>query len=295
MQFSRIKLLKPIIASVVLIGTALVFIYYFSQNPETLQRLRDVPMSTLLLLLFLYGLFMASLVWIQRATLGLCNLDLGKKESTLLVMYSSIINFFGPLQSGPGFRAAYLKKRHDVNLKKYTAATLMYYGFYALFSGVLLLSFFIGWASLPLAVAFAFVTPFLLKHLKYRTFASVHIASLSFATLTQVMLMTIIYFVQLRSLSEEAAYLQTLIYTGAANFALFVSLTPGAIGFRESFLLFSQYAHGFESGIILTASLIDRSVYVTLLLILTLIIFGFHAEDTFKIQNDQKPKKSSKQ
>jgi len=75
-----------------------------------------------------------------------------------------------------------------------------------------------------------------------------------------------------------------VIYTGAANFALFVSITPGAIGFRESFLLFSQHLHHIDSSTIVAANLIDRSVYIVLLLLLAAGIFGTHAQRRFKIK-----------
>lgn len=279
---------RAIIAVLVLAATAVAFVIYFSKNPDVLTRLQGIPFGILALLLALYAVFMASLIWIQRATLELCNLELKQKESTLLVMYSSVINFFGPLQSGPGFRAAYLKKRHNVNLKKYTLATFLYYGLYALFSGVLLLSFVIGIWSLVVCLVLAIASPLLLRTLRFRVMPIRHLTSLALASLAQVIIISIIYYVELQSLAQGISYAQALTYSGAANFALFVSLTPGAIGFRESFLLFSQQIHGISSEVIVAASLLDRSIYVLLLLIMATVIFGMHAGDYLKINKDKK-------
>jgi uncharacterized membrane protein YbhN (UPF0104 family) len=276
------KTLRTIIAVAVLIATVVVFTIYFRDHPEIIKSLESIPLTTIALLFGLYGLFMVSLAWIQRATLELCDIEMGRKESTLLVSYSSIINFFGPLQSGPAFRAAYLKKKYNVSLKKYALATLVYYGLYALFSAILIAAFVIGWGVVVLCLL-AFVTaPLALRIKRFRTLKLKSVLHLAAATLSQVFILSVIYFVEVYSLMPHVTYVQTLVYTGAANFALFVSLTPGAIGFRESFLLFSQKLHDINGAIIAGASVIDRSVYILMLLVLAGIIFGFHANDYFK-------------
>lgn len=290
MGMSR-KTLRSLIAASVLIVTAAVFSYYVSTHPETFSQLGNVSLGTLGLLFGLYAVFMVTLIWIQRATLALCDIRLPHKQSAILMVYSGIINFFGPLQSGPAFRAAYLKKQHNINLKQYTLATLLYYVCYAVISGMLLLAFVIGWWSLLAVAALLLIIFFvliskrdlpILRRLKSLKLGN--IGDLALATLAQVFVLSIIYLVELRSLSADVSYFQVLAYTGAANFALFVSLTPGAIGFRESFLLFSQQIHGVSNVNIVAASLIDRGVYVAFLGLLAVIVFGFH------IQNQLKPK-----
>jgi uncharacterized membrane protein YbhN (UPF0104 family) len=96
----------------------------------------------------------------------------------------------------------------------------------------------------------------------------------------------VIYFVELRAFAPYVRIGEALSYTGAANFALFVSITPGAIGFRESFLLFSQKLHHMTNTTIAAASVLDRSVYVSLLLVMAIAIFGLHANKRFKLHRD---------
>ena len=275
--------LRPVLATTVLIVTVVVFMYYLRHHPEALRQLGKIPLPILGLLLGLYGVFLVTLIWIQRATLLLCEVTLGRKESMLLVMYSSIINFFGPLQSGPAFRAAYLKRKHDVKLKKYAVATLFYYAFFAAFSGLFLLTYFIGlWALGGIVLAVSFV-PFVLRHdhllpSRFQLLKLEHVGTLAAATLAQVSTVAVIFYVELGSFGQHISTVPALIYTGAANFALFVSLTPGAIGFRESFLLFSQHLHHISSSQIVTASLIDRGVYVLFLGILILVTASLHTK-----------------
>jgi uncharacterized membrane protein YbhN (UPF0104 family) len=79
-----------------------------------------------------------------------------------------------------------------------------------------------------------------------------------------------------------------LSYTGAANLALFVSLTPGAIGFRESFLYFSQSLHHITTAQILSANLIDRAVYVIFLLLLLLVVLIMHVGKRLRLKDLQR-------
>src|SRR3546814_18562946 len=67
------------------------------------------------------------------------------------------------------------------------------------------------------------------------------------------------YFIELTHVDPSVTIWQTIVSTAAANLALFVSLTPGAIGFRESFLLLSQQLHGIPTDSIIGASFIDRA------------------------------------
>ena len=108
------------------------------------------------------------------------------------------------------------------------------------------------------------------------------------ATICQLLCVTIIYFVELRAVHTGASFQQSLTYGGAANFALFVSLTPGAIGFREAFLTFSEKLHHISTANIVAANIIDRAVFVAFLGILFLIILAMHANTRFgKIRPDK--------
>ncbi|MDB5171033.1 MAG: hypothetical protein JWO35_727 [Candidatus Saccharibacteria bacterium] len=274
---------RPIATVFILLITIAAFANYFASHPQVRQLLRDTSPILLLSLLGLYVLFVGSLALINSATLRLCGTRLIGRESLLLTMYSSVINFFGPLQSGPAFRALYLKKMHGTNLKSYGTATLVYYGFYAFFSGLFLVSGLLGWWLIPLAGAgllilwLTYRSPFAFAE-RLRKLDLSGWYYLAAATFLQVSLLAIIYYVELRSVMPGIHFSQVIIYTGAANFALFVSLTPGAIGFRESFLVFSEKLHHVSNNAIVVANTIDRAVYISLLLFLAVAIFATHAQ-----------------
>ncbi|HYH36062.1 MAG TPA: lysylphosphatidylglycerol synthase domain-containing protein, partial [Candidatus Saccharimonadales bacterium] len=121
---------RPVVAVTVLVATVTAFIWYFVKHPEVRQQLSQTSPSVLILLLALYLCGIVALAFVTVATVRLYKLRLGASESLLLTMYTAIINFFGPLQSGPAFRAVYLKKKHGFSLKHYTVATLVYYCLY---------------------------------------------------------------------------------------------------------------------------------------------------------------------
>jgi uncharacterized membrane protein YbhN (UPF0104 family) len=283
---------KQLAAALVLVFTTVAFIYYFATHPEIGKLLRGIPPLTLGILLLLYVATVGTLILVFTATLRLCKLRLKSDEIAILTAYSSVINFFGPLQSGPAFRAVYLFKKYNLNLKSYAMATLVYYFFFGFFSGLFLISGIFGWWTVALfalgvgvtylAVGTRWIAPRLRK-LDLRGWYY-----LAVATLAQVSLMAVIYTVELRAISPGIGVNQAIVDTGAANLALFVSLTPGAIGFREAFLLFSQQLHHISPAVIVATNILDRALYITLMLLLAVFIFGSHANNRFKAGSNKK-------
>lgn len=279
---------RPVVAVTVLVATIVVFAAYFIKHPEVRQQLKQVPLHVLLTLLALYLVGVVALAFVTIATLRLCKVRLSGSESLLLTMYSAVINFFGPLQSGPAFRAVYLKKKHGLGLKRYTAATLIYYCFYGGFSLLLLFSGLLKWWLVPLALLGLLILFVLSRSNRFKPWLQqldLHgWYYLAAATFAQMVVVTLIYYTELRNVQPGVHFSQAVIYTGAANLALFVSLTPGAIGFRESFLVFSQHLHHISNGTIVAANIIDRAIYIVLLLILALLIFGTHARQQLGVK-----------
>jgi uncharacterized membrane protein YbhN (UPF0104 family) len=295
------KRIRSIAVIMILIITVLVFVRFFIQHPQYLTTLKHIKPLALLILLGLYGLTMVVLVFMYDCLLRLCGKSIPIKENILLTAYSTIANFFGPLQSGPGVRALYLKSRHQVKLRDYTLATLIYYSLFAFFSALFLFGGSRPWRQTIILVALvaAFSLLVIRCFMRRRSPSGEEpqlslsfnvLGGLALATFIQVLLNAIIYFIELRLVSPHVSFRQATVYTGAANFALFVSLTPGAIGFRESFLIFARRLHRIGTATILAASIIDRAVYVLFLGILFLVILMLHAKDKLHIKqfNQQK-------
>jgi uncharacterized membrane protein YbhN (UPF0104 family) len=280
---------RPVAAITVMAATVAAFIYYFVKHPEVRHQLSQTSLSTLALILALYLTGVIALAFVTIATVRLYKLRLETQESLLLTMYTAIINFFGPLQSGPAFRAVYLKKKHDFSLKHYATASLVYYFFYGGISALLLVSGILKWWLVPLVggILLGMFWAVRSQRLKPRL-EGINLKGwylLALATLAQIVVVILIYYTELTTVAPGTTFSQAVIYTGAANLALFVSLTPGAIGFREAFLVFTQNLSHVSNSTIVAANILDRAMYLVLLAILALIIFGTHAARQFNIKS----------
>ncbi len=292
MNRQKLKIVAALTLLTVIIGF---FIYYAHGHPALIQEIRHLNPWLVVVLLLAYGVLSLWLLGIYNATLRLCGEPLPPSENLLLGIYSMLANFFLPLQSGPGVRATYLKRRHKVGVSAYLLANMVYYGIYAVISAAFIFSASnYWWLGIPAAIGAGLFSWLVITIAVKRIFknTSINKLDLSRANLIRLILMTLgqvvtiafIFGIELNSLHlAHDSVRQVLSYTGTANFALFVSLTPGAIGFREAFLEFGRSLNHFTTANILAASLIDRSVYLVFLGILFIIMLATHARNRLKI------------
>jgi uncharacterized membrane protein YbhN (UPF0104 family) len=295
MKFLRKPLVKNILIVLILLVTVLVFVRFFHDHPQYLKQLGHVDKWWIAAVIALNIPMTILLVFIYDTLMRLCGKRMGKRENFLLTSWSSIVNFFGPLQSGPGVRAAYLKTRHQVRLRDYTLATLLYYGLFAFFSALFLLVGSRPWWQTLLALAVvagfsAFLIRWFMKRDKKPGESTFHLrgellATLMVFTFLQVLLTAITYFVELKAVNSHIGWGQAMSYAGAANFALFVSLTPDAIGFRETFLVVSKHLHHVSTANILSANIIDRGAYLIYLVLLFGVVIGLHARERLHLSS----------
>lgn len=283
------RLIRSLLAAVIVLGTIAAFIWYAKHNPEIIEQLTNTPPLALVLIVLLNGCGLLALMAVLYASLRLFSKRMSIRENFSLNAYSSLINFFGPGQSGPGFRAAYLKIKHGLKIKQYLFATLIYYAFYAIFSGILLVANVRPWwQTTLLVIAIAGISGavllFFAKRNQLRSADTAHdsrsittpVLIIAAATAFQVLCLAASYYVGISAIGEHVSFGQVLTYTGAANFALFVAITPGAIGFREAFLLFSQDLHGIARDSIVAANVLDRAAYIIFLGVIFILTLSMH-------------------
>ncbi|HSX17235.1 MAG TPA: lysylphosphatidylglycerol synthase transmembrane domain-containing protein [Patescibacteria group bacterium] len=299
------KYLKPILTVTILALTVVSFIYYTHKHPEIVDRITQMPPLTLVAIVLLYGVWFIWLALVTRASLHIYKKHMGLQENFLFNAYSSLINFFGPGQSGPLFRGAYLKKRHSLGIKPYIFTLLIYYAFYGVISVLMVLIGTRPWWQtallVPLAAAGSVV---ILRWYKNKNRAKmgddkpflggINLGLLFGATVFQLTSQVAIFAIELHNVGAHASFSQVLAYSGVANMALFVALTPGAIGIREGFLAFSQNLHHIGGNTIVAANVVDRGAYLVFLGILFLLVIGLHAKDKLQIKqlNLKQPKDS---
>jgi uncharacterized membrane protein YbhN (UPF0104 family) len=278
---------RGFLALLLIILTLGLFGYYIDHHSYLLTQLSHIQAPTIIWLLLLYSGWFLALIMIIGACLRICRVNLGLKESFLLNAYSTLINFFIPGQGGTVARGAYLNKVKGLNVKSYIFVTLLYYMCYAIISGlILLIPSRPIWQSL-LGIALVVLVSGLSIYL-FRKKSSTKLSDfdislesvllLSGATLFQAMIQVAIYAVELHSINPHITLTQVITYTGAANFALFVALTPGAIGIREAFLLFTQHLHHISGANIIAANVIDRAIFLIVLGALFIFTLSFHSK-----------------
>jgi uncharacterized membrane protein YbhN (UPF0104 family) len=284
--------IKRTLVIVLLLLTVGLFINFFRQHPEYIRQLGHTNPWWIVAVIALNIPMIGLLVIIYDACLQLCGKRMGLRENFLLTSYSSLVNFFGPLQSGPGVRAVYLKTKHQIRLRDYTLATLLYYALFASFSALFLLAGNRPWWQT--LVVFCLVVGFSGSVIKFFVgrdkkpsdsqfkLSRRPLVQLIIATFAQVLLSAITYYVELKAVDPHVHWGQAAAYSGAANFALFVSLTPDAIGFRETFLVLSQKLHHISTGHILSANIIDRGAYLIFLLLLFVFVLAVHAKERLR-------------
>lgn len=279
-------LVKKILILVIILVTFGVFAWYLYTHPDVISQLLETSPVTLLLLAIGYFFIFVINAYILFYSLKYLRKKVPFLDMFFLTGYSSIVNFFGPLQSGPGYRAVYLKKKYHVKIKDFIGATLLFYGFFALLNGLVILTAFCLQFSFLQALLFAcagIITGAVIIYLLYKKVSSVRetiqkmrLTDLSFwhigiGAVALTLCTATIYSVEILPLAA-VSFWQILIYTAAANLALFVSLTPGAIGFRESFLVLTSQLHGIDTSAIVAANVLDRAFYVVFLAISFLLL-----------------------
>lgn len=285
----------------VVVATLAVFGWYVATHPEVVDVLLGLSPWVVVLLTIAYTLTIVVNALVLHWSLAYVNRSTPLLDNALLTGYSSIVNFFGPLQSGPGFRAVYLKHRYKVEIKRFLAATAVFYLFLAALNGAVVLVAaalsFPQW-RVPLAalvvLGLAVLRPFIVRvgrtergrmildaiRFDNRYFWLTGLGALLLSLTTAAAYGVEVYYV-----TDGVSVWQLLVYTAVANLSLFVALTPGAIGFREAFLLFSQKLHGISPDVIAAVSIIDRAFYVAFLLVMFLLLVATNSRKKLTVDS----------
>lgn len=290
--------MNPTFSKLIGVGIVLlsvcVFFWFSYLHPEIVHSLKQTTGLTIVAIIAMYAGSIFALAFILAAMTWFFGKRLPISEYILLTAYSSLANFFGPGQSGPGVRAAYLKVKYGIDFKNFLFATLIYFSWLVSISGAMLIGpIFPWWLIIICMMVAASVGTLVIVRLavqnrvafvplecKPRLMRMVLMTGIG--TALQLAFITAAYFVELHAIDTTITLSQAISFTGAANFSLFVSITPGAIGIREVFLLFTQGVHGVSVETIATASALDRAAYLVVLALLGLLVLLTHAGQRFR-------------
>lgn len=281
------------------------FIYYYLNNKESFAKLQQIHPAILLLIIVLqFGVIVTNILF-YKYSLSFFGARIELKDNYKVIVRSSLINFFGFLQGGTGYRAFFAKRYFNINYKKFSLLfavnTILVFAVSGLMGliGVSARILSSGWNESNLIV-FAF---FLLtlsgivlvlsvrerySILQFHAFARLReivkqwhtlvsyrsfVLRLFVVAVCQFVIMTIVYGMELATLGYNPDLFGLLIYTAVANFSLLVALTPSAIGIREGLLIFSQNSLGVSTEAVVLAGTMDRAVYFILLVIMAVSLY----------------------
>lgn len=296
--FKDIKLLTRVLF---LIFFILIFLNYFLENRDQFSVILQAPWHDVVLITLL------QLVVIITNTLMIIKLlvpfrvAISIREAFDLIIRSSAINFFGFLQGGTGYRAYYLNKKYKLKYKKFMLLfmanyIIIYFVSSALgllgillsantldLSGQIVVIFFISIILVLLILLFMdhkWVKPKNRFFLKLKSVLAAWnditrskklLLTLLILAFLQYLSMVYLFKIELDAINQPINWFSAMGFAGVANFSLLIALTPGAIGFRESLLLFSKDALGITNEAIIISSTIDRLIYFFLLLSLVFL------------------------
>lgn len=289
----------------VVLGTLCAFLLFAYMHPRIADNLTQTTISTIFIIVVMYAGSVCSLAFVLTEALRFYNKYVYYSECILLTAYSTLANFFGPGQSGIGVRAVYLKVKHGISFKHFLFTTCIYFCWLILISGTMLIAFTIPWwlayAYLAIAASACALLIWLVAGPDKIGFVPLDckprltrlVLTTGIGTALQIAFITAAYFAELCAVDSGVRLSQAISFTGAANFSLFVSITPGSIGIREAFLFLSQNIHGVSVETIAMASALDRAVYFIVLALLGLLVLFTHAGLRFGQSGEAKSQDNS--
>jgi uncharacterized membrane protein YbhN (UPF0104 family) len=286
------------------------FLYsYVKNNLSDFTKISEISLPYVLLIacislavLALNGLFLKVL------TIDF-GIDLNFFEYLSVSIITSFGNIFLPMKGGSGFRAVYLKSHYDFDYSYFLSSLAANYLVSFNITSLVALTclavfyFYLGAFSFPVALVFlavATVTSWAIfssppaldwiplhwaRERANQVVLGWHIIRKSHKTLSILCWLTALNlflsatctwlefaaFKMTDPSGHGIGFLQATIFAAIGSLAFLISITPAALGIKESVLMFSSQFLGISPSQALAVSLLDRSVTVLVLC----IFFGF--------------------
>lgn len=274
-----------------------IFVVYFVFNASKFRPLLNTNLYLLVFIalgditgIFINGLF-------TKFILRPFNKYIPILESFYVSLISSVGNFFAPVGAGFGFRAIYLKKKHNFSYSHYISTLAGNYiivflvnslaGLLALyllrsksnsqygvlvtiFSAIFIVSLVLSVVKIPSRVVERQENKYtraVILNLARVTRGWNHIIShkkllaqlVGLITLNLLLTIAITWTI-IHSLHFAVSFAPLLLFSVLGSLSLFINVTPANLGVKEAIYIFSSGVLGFSTSQILSIALIDRGV-----------------------------------
>ncbi|MEN6437830.1 MAG: lysylphosphatidylglycerol synthase transmembrane domain-containing protein [Syntrophobacter sp.] len=292
------RISRKTISAATLLVCAIAFYFYIRDHLSEFSSISDVSVQYVILIgcaslagLIVNGLFL-------KVLLDEFGIRLGFSEYFSISILTSFGNVFLPMKGGAGFKAVYLKSKYNYDYSYFVAGLAGNYlvcfnvtaltalagmGLYwsgtgyfnipaaAVFIGIAVAAFWViffpprAFDWIPLRWARAQANQVLSGWNTVRKSGRT-VAYLFILASTNVFISSVMCWLEFSAFGMRDAQglpigiAQSAVFSAIGSLAVFIGLTPAALGVRESLLMFSSEILGISPAQALTASLLDRTV-----------------------------------
>lgn len=288
----------------VLAASITFFLIYFLNNKEQFEPLLHIePLYIILLIGATAGSLLLNGIFI-KIILQPFNKKIGVKESFYVSVISSMGNYFAPVGTGLGFRAIYLKRRHNLSYGDFLATISGNYILVFLttsLTGLISLSLLHSYTGYRYWILFGifgllFIFTLALTSIKFAKNMTKAIGRIRKAIFIVRILSKIIEgwlliitnrrilwqllgltavglplsvatsYLILQALNMHISFGGVLLLVALSYLSVFINITPGNLGVKEAIYIFSSQAIGLSTPQILSYALVERGILFFVLL-----------------------------
>ncbi|GEM_PF-1894070 len=299
---NRTKIRSVAIRVALLLLFVALFVWFFMNHKDEFSILTTIPIVLIIAIALCQLAVVLTNVVFQVVLLKIYRVDMSWLDSFVVIVKSSVINFFGFLQGGTGYRAYYIKKHYGIDYKRFgllfTANYLVVFSLFAFFGLVgsllqtiqsghtanygvvaffaaatigLLIMMFVSPSRIPGRGSFSTKLRGALSEWDNITSNKRRVAVLFLIAAVQYLATAGAFYLELKAIHAETTIAGLMVYSAIAGFSILVALTPAAIGFRETLLIFARQSLGVSVSVIILSATVDRITYAVLLLLLTIV------------------------
>ncbi|NQT96050.1 MAG: flippase-like domain-containing protein [Candidatus Omnitrophica bacterium] len=305
---------KRYISYLLLVLIVCVFVFYMRDKRESLELLRKLRFTDILILVACSLFFKSVMGLVYRVLMILFDIKLIFKEWFGLVSISMMVNYFLPFKGGLATVAVYLKKIHGFRYTSFLSSVTGLHIIGFLINGIagmlLMLVIFAGslfqhaamfmlFLSVTVVTAIIFISMYYFPNvaLKWNFLKNFLEGFENFHKKPRLLIRLIILqlllnfaagmrlWIAYKVLGISMGIIPAMIVMLIASFSQLISITPAGLGIKEFFITASSAAFGIDPASSVMAALLDRSIDMINSFILGFIftyIFtkkGFHLKE----------------
>lgn len=288
------NIFRKLLSIILIIFFILIALYIILKNQSILVKIKDIEPIQLIPLFFLSIIFALISGIFLKKLYRFFGIKLTNLESFFISIVGVLANYTSVFQGSAIARGVYLKKKYNLNLSDFSSSllgsniiVLTVLSFSCTLSFLLLngltffylkFAWFLVFLDIVLLIILFFTPNVSIEKLPFITsvLSSWHrlskdkkivleLSCLSFVHLIIASFMMIIEFAVIKT---DINFTSALFLSSISSLTIFFNITPGAIGVKEGFMVFSAYKLGINPTDAIIVAGIDRAIFLVIVLLL---------------------------